>query len=163
MRRSVRVLLACCAIASTVAVADSDVADVGRDVGAVLAWRLGPEFVEEKCRDIDPDGADARKSALASWLLRNAATIKTVDERVAEVVPLAFPSADPEKRIAAVREQVKRILLETISAEGDSEQLKAACKAEANPASPRWSMNGVPQVQNSLAALYDWKIQKERK
>jgi hypothetical protein len=163
MRRSVQFLMACCAIAPTIAVADSDGADVGRDVGAVLAWRLGPEFVEEKCRDVDPDGAEARKTALASWLARNAAVIKTVDERVAEVVPLAFPSPDPEKRIAAVREKVKQILLETISAEGDAEQLKAACKGEANPASPRWSLNGVPQVQNSLAALYDWKVQKEKK
>ncbi len=163
MRRSVQILLVCCAIAPMVAGADSDVADVGRDVGAVLAWRLGPEFVEEKCRDVDPDGAEARKTALATWLARNAALIKTVDERVAEVVPLAFPSPDPATRVAAVRDKVKQLLLETISAEGDASQLKMACKEEANPASPRWSMNGVPQVQNSLAALYDWKIQKEKK
>jgi hypothetical protein len=58
---------------------------------------------------------------------------------------------------------VKEILLETISAEGDAAQLAAACKQDANPASTRWTSNGMSQVHNSLAALYDWKTQTQKK
>jgi len=141
--------------------ADSE--EVGREVGAVLAWRMAPELVEETCREVDPAGVEARKKALTGWLARHAALIKTIDDRVAEVVPLVFPSKTPSETVASVRAQVKEILLETISAEGDAEQLESACKSEAEPASPRWSSNGMPQVQNSLAALYDWKTQKEKK
>lgn len=125
MRKSVHLLLACCAIAPMIA-SSADSEEVGREIGAVLAGRMAPELVEE-------------------------------------VVPLAFPTPTPAAAVAAVRAQVKQLLLETISAEGDAEQLKSACKAEADPASPRWPSNGMPQVQNSLAALYDWKIQKEKK
>jgi hypothetical protein len=164
MRRPVQVFLACCAIAPPIALAaDSPAQEVGREIGAVLAWRMGPELVEERCRDADPAGVDARAKALKSWQDKNAALIKTVDERVAEVAPLAYPLKDPATSVAAVREQVKRILLETISSEGDATQLEAACKEDANPASRRWSSNGVTQVHNSLAALYDWKMQKEKK
>ncbi|MBC8025924.1 MAG: hypothetical protein H7Y89_08030 [Steroidobacteraceae bacterium] len=125
--------------------------------------RMRPEIVEEKCREVDPAGVDARVKSVKKWLSANAALIATVDERVAESVPLAYPSPKPDESVAAVRAQVKALLLETISAEGDAEQLKAVCKDEPNPASQRWSSNGIPQVQNSLAALYDWKIQKEKK
>ena len=162
MRKPIALFVVCGALALPSSFA-ADSEEVGRDVGAVLAWRLAPELIEETCRDVDPAGAEARKKSLASWQARNAALIKSVDERVAEVVPLAYPSADPEKTIAAMRAHVKKLLLETVSAEGDAKQLEAACKEEASPASQRWGSNGVPQTQNSLAALYDWKIQHERK
>jgi len=164
MRKSVHVLMACCAIVPTIAIAaETDAQIVGRDIGAILAWRLGPEVIEEKCRDVDPAGADARAKALKKWQDKNGPLIAKVDERVAEIVPLAYPSPKPEDRVAAVRAQVKSLLLETISAEGDAEQLKTACKGETNPASARWNSNGLPHVENSLAALYDWKTQKEKK
>lgn len=161
MRDAVKLLFAAGALAQGPAFgADSD--EVGRDIGAVLAWRLAPEIIEERCRDVDPAGAEARKKALASWHGRNAALIKSVDERVAEVVPLAYPSAPADETIARMRAYVKKLLLETLNSEGDAKHLEAACKEEANPAGPRWGSNGVPQTQNSLAALYDWKTQKEK-
>jgi hypothetical protein len=164
MRHPVHVFLACCAMASSFALAaDSAAQDVGREIGALLAWRMGPELVEEKCREADPAGIDAREKALKTWHEKNAALIKTVDERIAEVTPLAYPSPDPAKTVAAVRAKVKEILLETISAEGDAAQLAAACKQDANPASTRWTSNGKSQVHNSLAALYDWKTQTQKK
>jgi hypothetical protein len=166
MRKSLLSLLVCGALAPAAAFAadsDADVAEVGREIGAVLGWRLGPEVVEEKCRDADPAGADARSKALKTWQNKNAALIQTVDERVAEVVPLAYPAPSSEKVIAAVRAKVKQLLLETVSAEGDAAQLKSACEAEANPARPLWTSNGIPHVHNSLAALYDWKTQREEK
>jgi len=163
MRHPIHILLACCAAASPLALAADSVAqEVGREIGAILAWRMGPEIVEETCRDVDPAGIDARKKALQTWHSRNAALIATVDERVAEIVPLAYPSPDPAKAVTAVRAQVKKILLETISAEGDEAKLEAACKGDANPASMRWSSNGVSQVHNSLAALYDWKMRTRK-
>jgi hypothetical protein len=164
MRHSLHAVLAGCAIAGPIAVAaDSAAQEVGREIGAMLAWRMGPEVVEERCRDIDPAGIDARQNALKVWLGKNAALIKTVDERVAEIAPLAFSSADPENVVAAVRAQVRKILLESTSAEGDAAKLKAACQEDANPASARWGSNGVAQVHNSLAALYDWQIQTQKK
>jgi hypothetical protein len=164
MRHPVRVLMVCCTVAAPLAFpAEPDVREVGREIGAILAWRIGPELVEERCRDIDPAGVEAREKALGTWRDKNAALIKTVDERVAEIAPLAFPSHDPAQAAAAVRAQVRKILLETISADGDASLLKAACQEDANPASKRWSNNGVSQVHNSLAALYDWKIQQEKK
>jgi hypothetical protein len=42
----------------------SRAADTSRhDLGAVLAWRLGPESVEEHCRSADPEGAGIRRQA----------------------------------------------------------------------------------------------------
>jgi hypothetical protein len=164
MRHSIHILLACCAVAPSIAIpAESAAQEVGREIGAILAWRMGPEIVEETCRDVDPSGIDARRKALKTWHDKNAALIATVDERIAEIVPLAYPSPDPATAVAAVRAQVKEILLETISAEGDAAMLEAACKEDANPASKRWSNNGVSQVHNSLAALYDWKTRSQKK
>jgi hypothetical protein len=164
MRHSIHVVLVWCAIAPPMALAaDSPAQEVGREIGAILAWRIGPELVEERCRGVDPGGIEAREEALKTWREKNAALIVTVDERLAEIIPLAYPSPDPAKAVAAVRAQVKEILLETISAEGDEAKLEAACKEDANPASTRWSNNGVSQVHNSLAALYDWKMQTQKK
>ena len=164
MRRSIRVLIACGALTPAIAnAAETDAQIVGRDIGAILAWRLSPEVIEERCRDVDPAGADARATSLKKWRDKNAALIAKVDERVAEIVALAYPSPKPEETVAAVRAQVKALLLESVSAKGDAERLKTACNGEADPASARWSNNGLPHVENSLAALYDWKIQKEKK
>ena len=164
MRHAIHGVLACCAISPPVALAaDSPAQEVGREIGAILAWRIGPELVEEKCRAVDPAGIEAREKALKTWRDKNVALIATVDERLAEIIPLAYPSPDPAKAVAAVRAQVKEILIETISAEGDEAKLEAACKEDANPASKRWSSNGVSQVHNSLAALYDWKMQTRKK
>jgi hypothetical protein len=164
MRHSARIFMACGAIATPLALAaESPAQEVGREIGAILAWRIGPELVEEKCRTVDPAGVEAREKALKTWRDKNAALIVTVDERLADIIPLAYPLPDPAQAVAAVRAQVREILLETISAEGDETKLEAACKEDANPASTRWSSNGVSQVHNSLAALYDWKTQKQKK
>jgi hypothetical protein len=134
--------------------ADDEVKEAVRDVGAVLAWRLAPEAVEERCRAIDPDGADVRKEALAGWLRKNQPLIGSVDSRVAEVVPLMFENQPPDVAIRAVREQVREMILEPVSLQ--------SCKAVANPAHALWKSNGLPQVQESLAALYDWQVRHTR-
>ena len=127
--------------------------------GAVLAWRLGPETVEERCRGLDPEGNESRRSALQGWLDKNARLIKAVDERITEVAPMVVPPSKKADAVGAVRGQVKAILIEAIFS-GTPEEAVAFCKGEANPASPRWTSNGMPHVQNSLAALYDWKVQQ---
>jgi hypothetical protein len=137
--------------------ADGGRQQVARDLGAILAWRLGPEAVEERCRIEDPEGAEARGKFLQAWLAKNAALIKSVDDRAAEVAPLALRVPANVDAAQRVRSQVKTILLEELAAGKTEEQLKAICKAEANPASPRWNSNGLPHVAQSLAALYDWK------
>jgi hypothetical protein len=137
--------------------ADGGRQQVARDLGAILAWRLGPEAVEERCRLEDPEGADARHKFLQAWLARNAALIKSVDDRAAEVAPLALPVPANVDAVQLVRTQVKAILLEELTAGKTPEQMKAICKTEGNPASPRWNSNGLPHVAQSLAALYDWK------
>jgi len=136
---------------------DADMHEVARELGAVLAWRLGPESVEERCRSADPEGAKIRKKALDDWLEKNAALIREVDDRVAEVVPLAYPSASNVDNTSRVRAKIKEIPLEEVFSGKTAEESTAICKAEANPASPRWNNSGMPQVPTSLAALYDWK------
>jgi hypothetical protein len=136
---------------------DADMHEVARELGAVLAWRLGPESVEEQCRSADPAGVAIRKKALKDWLDKNAPLIKDVDDRVAEVVPLAYPSASNVDNTPRVRAKIKEILLEEIFSGKTAEEATAICKAEANPASPRWNNSGMPQVPMSLASLYDWK------
>jgi hypothetical protein len=128
--------------------ADAEQEEAFRDIGAVLGWRLAPETLEEYCRDVDPDGVDARKNSLDAWLKRNAALIGQVDSRVAEVLPMILRSAtDPVRQ---VREQVRRMLIENLS--------ESVCKAERDPSSTSWTSNGVPHVPESLAALYDWQV-----
>ena len=132
--------------------------EAGRELGAILAWRLGPGAVEERCRTADPDGAQVRKVALNGWLKKNEGLIKEVDARVAEIVPLIQRPSGNVDPVAVVREQVKAMFLESVFAEKTPEEASALCKAEADPASARWNNNGLPQVQQSLAALYDWRI-----
>src|SRR5687768_15328487 len=149
--------VACMASAAPSYPADDGRMEVARDLGAIRAWRLGPEAVEERCREPDPDGIEARRKALQAWLDKNSALIKSVDERAAEVVPLAYPVAANVDAVMVVRAQVKSMLLEEITTGKTPDQLTAICKAEANPASPRWNSNGIPHVPQSLAALYDWQ------
>ena len=156
-------IVAACSLApATSLAADADEQAAAQDLGAVLAWRLGPESVEERCKSADPDGVEIRKKALKDWLDKNDALIKEVDARVAEVVPLVFPSSTNVDNTPRVRAQIKAILLEEIFSGKTPEEATAICKAEANPASPRWNNGGMPQVPMSLAALYDWKTAHDR-
>ena len=82
---------------SVVLTAPSQAADSGlqammQDLGAVLAWRLGPEAIEERCQAADPEGLAIRKKAASDWLDKNADLIRQVDVRVAEVVALEAPT-----------------------------------------------------------------------
>jgi hypothetical protein len=161
MRKIVVSILLGCMMAPTLALADDDEEkDAAREIGAALAWRLGPEAVEERCQSSDPEGTEVRKNALKGWLEKNAALIKAVDARVAEVVPLLYKPPANVDAVEAVRTQVKAILLESIFEGKDAAASTALCKEEANPAGPRWNNPGMPHVQESLAALYDWKIKQ---
>lgn len=133
--------------------------EVGRELGAVLAWRLMPEIVESTCREVDPAGAQARRQALQTWLDKNAALIESVDERVAEVAPLALQPKEGVDAVWVIRRQVGAIVKDSLFAGKKPDEIAAICKTEADPASPRWNNNGMPQIPNSLAALYDWKVQ----
>jgi hypothetical protein len=150
-------------LAPALSAAEDAAIDVGREIGALLAWRLGPEVVVEKCAEVEPGGTKARAAALKTWQERNTALIETVDTRIAEVVPLAYPAPPGADPVVIVRAQVKKLLLETVSADGDARQLVEACKRDADPRSRRWADAGKSQVHNSLAALYDWKVQREQK
>jgi hypothetical protein len=156
--RALAILISCLLIPALSHAEDADKQEVAQELGAVLAWRLGPEAVEEKCRSADPAGAETRKTALKGWLDKNAALIKTVDDRVAEVVPLVYSAPPNVDAVQSVRRQVKEIVLESIFSGKTPEESTAICKAEADPASPRWNSPGMPQVPEALAALYDWKI-----
>lgn len=136
---------------------------LARELGAVLAWRLGPEAVEETCRAQDPAGTEVRQKALKEWLAKNAELIGSVDTRVAAIAPLIFPKSTGAEAVQSVRGQVKQILLEAIFSEKTPEETAAICKSEANPASPRWNNSGMPQVPVSLAALYDWQVKQAAK
>lgn len=157
MRKIVFTIFAGCLLAPALA-ADADKQAMAQDLGAVLAWRLGPEALEERCREADPEGIEIRRKALKDWLDKNANLIKEVDARVAEVVPVAYPSSANGDNTPRVRAKIKAILLEEVFSGKTPEEAVAICKSEANPASPRWNNNGMPQVPTSLAALYDWKI-----
>ena len=164
--RSTRALLALAAMSSGALFAqDADASrqEVGRELGSVLAWRLMPEIVESSCREADPAGADVRKQALQAWLDKNAKLIKSVDERVAEVAPLAFKAKEGVDTVQLIRRQVGGIVKRSLFGEKSAEELATICKAEANPASPRWNSNGLPHVANALAAIYDWKVQHTAK
>jgi hypothetical protein len=158
------IVTAACSLAPALSRADdTEKQEVGRELGSALAWRLGPEAVEEACRTIDPAGAEARAKSLKGWLEKNATLIKEVDARVAEVVPLAYPSPANVDAVKAVRAQVTKIILEPLLSLRPPEEAVAICKAEADPDNPRWKSNGMPHVQEALAALYDWKIQRTAK
>ena len=137
--------------------------EVLQEIGAALAWRLGPETIEEACRSLDPDNGDARKKALDAWRLKNGALIREVDSRVEEVVPVLNPKAPAADSVKALRSSVKALLLETHLGELGDEQKVQFCKSVSNPADERWNDNGMPHVQQALAVLYDWKMQQGAK
>jgi hypothetical protein len=157
------ILIGCTLALPATRAADPDTQDVAQEIGAVLAWRLGPEAVEEWCRSADPEGAEIRKQALQTWLKVNEARIKAVDSRIAEVVPLVFTEAPKASAIQTVHEQVKSLLFESLFQGKSPGEVRDLCKAEADPASSRWNNTGMPKVQLSLAALYDWQVTRTRK
>lgn len=156
-------LLGACLLAPHVAGAGAEEAtaqEAGKELGAILAWRLGPEAIEEHCRAADPDGAQVRKDALNAWLAKNEQLIKAVDSRVASIIPQIQPPSAGNDPVLTVREQVRKIFLESVFAGKSLEEITALCKAEANAAHPRWNHNGLPHVRQSLAALDDWEIRR---
>jgi hypothetical protein len=163
MRKLTATLFVACLMAPPLSFAqdadDEREREAARDLGAVLAWRLGPEVVEERCQGPDPGGNETRRDALKTWHEKNAALIKTIDERVAEVAPLIVPPSKKADAVNASRNQVKAILMEALFS-GTPEDVAAFCKSEADAKSTRWTRNGETQLQNSLAALYDWKMLK---
>ena len=138
--------------------AADDRAELARELGSVLAWRLMPEVVETQCRGPDPECVEARQKALQNWRDKHAALIQSVDDHVAEIVPLAFPGAETQTSVEAIRRQVGDLLQESMFAGRSDAELKQICEAERDPASPNWNSNGMPHVQEALAALYDWKV-----
>ena len=68
---------------------------------------------------------------------------------------LKLPLADGDP-LQALHMQVEMMLLESTFASKSPEESRAFCKAEADPARPRWNDTGMPHIQQSLAALYDW-------
>jgi hypothetical protein len=149
-------LVCCLSLSAALRAADTDKQTAIQDLGAVLAWRLGPAAIEGWCRTADPDGAAARKAALDSWRQKNDERIKAVDARVAEVVPLLkLPLADGDP-LQAVHRQIETMVLELNFASKSPEETRTFCKAEADPARPRWNDTGMPHIQQSLAALNDW-------
>jgi hypothetical protein len=158
----IAILVCCLSISVASHAADANSRAAIQELGAVLAWRLGPEAIEGWCRKADPDGAEARKAALNAWREKNEARIKMVDARVAEVVPLLkLPLAEGDP-VQAVRMQIEMMLLESTFASKSPEETKAFCQTEADPARPRWNDTGMPHIQQSLAALYDWQQAQRR-
>jgi hypothetical protein len=136
---------------------------VAREIGAILGWRLGPEALEERCRSADPDGAEARAKLLQAWREKNARLIEAVDTRIAEIVPLMTPPAAGVDAVQAVHAQVKELILEPMFSGRSAEESTTICKAESNPTNTRWTSNGLPHVQQSLAELYDWQVARGEK
>jgi hypothetical protein len=132
--------------------------DVARDLGAVLGWRLGPGSVVTHCRALDPEGAAARDKLLSNWNAQNHDLIEAVDARIAEVLPLLDSKKSPESLNVSLRDHVSKLVVETTFSGKSGEEARAICQAEADPSRPRWRNTGMRGVQQSLAALYDWKI-----
>ena len=134
--------------------------EVLQELGAALAWRLGPQTVEETCRSLDPDGNDARAQALEAWRVKNGTLIAEVDTRVEEVVPVLNPKVPAAESVKALHASVRALLLDAHFGELRDDQKVRYCQSTANPADKRWNDNGMPHVQQALAVLYDWKIRQ---
>lgn len=160
MRRCVSTLVLACLLNPVLSHAEDGKRLVARDVGAVLAWRLGPELLEETCRNLDPEGGEARARLLQEWLGKNATLIAAVDARVAEVVPLAYSAPANIDAVQAVRSQVRELLKEAMFEGKSAEESRAVCQAETDAASPRWTNSGMRHVNQSLAELHDWKLSR---
>jgi hypothetical protein len=143
--------------------ADEDRRELGRELGAVLGWRLMPEVVEERCRKADAEGAALRQQALDAWRQKNASLIRSVDERVAEIAPLTPATASGENAVDAVRRQIRKLIEETLFEGADSDELAKRCREMSDASKPIWNSNGIPHVPGSLAALYDWQIRQSSK
>jgi hypothetical protein len=164
MRRLMLSMMFVTAQLSAVSVAaDDHDQSVIQDLGATLGWRLAPQLVEEQCRSVDPGGADARKKLLQTWVDKNDAQIKAVDAAVAEIAPLLNENANGADMVQAVRRQVASLLQDSIFEGKKGDEIKDICKKETDPANPRWTNSGMPDVQQSLAAMYDWKIRHGKK
>ncbi len=150
----------CLLVPREASAAEATAQEAGKELGAILAWRLGPQAVEARCRAADPEGAQVRKQALDNWLAKNEPLIREVDSHVADIIPQIQRASAGNDPVLAVREQVRAIFLESVFAGKSPEETTALCKAEANPAHPRWNHNGLPHVRQSLAALDDWKIRR---
>jgi hypothetical protein len=157
------ILCAVCSAGGVALADDGGKQEIAREIGLVLAWRLGPEAVEERCRVVDPEGIAARQSANKTWLDENAALIEAVDTRVAQVVPLVYSPPPDVDAVAAVRAQVTAILLEPMFNGRTPEEMKKVCQAEAEPSNPRLANPGMREVQLSLAVLYDWNVKHQGK
>lgn len=132
--------------------------NVVKELGAVLGWRLGPVAVVEHCRTVDAENAAARDKLLQDWQSKNDELIKSVDSRVAEIAQLLDPRAPPDALVGSLRQQVSKLVVEASFAGKSGDEARALCKAEADPTKPRWKNTGIRGVQQSLAALYDWKV-----
>ena len=76
---------ACLLIPHGAGAAEATAQEAGKELGAILAWRLGPEAIEERCRSADPEGAQVRKEALNTWLTKNEPLIQAVNLSFAPV------------------------------------------------------------------------------
>ena len=160
--RASTILLCCLLVFASAPAADEDKQVALQELGAVLAWRLGPQAIEGWCRAADPDGAPVRKAALDAWSQKNSERIKAVDARVAEVVPLLKLPVEGDP-VQAVHVQIEKMVLESAFAKMSPEETRTYCQAEADPSRPRWNDTGMPKLQLSLAALYDWQQAHGRK
>lgn len=155
-----RLIIAALLAPACLVAADATPQEAGREIGAILAWRLGPEAMEERCRDADPGGAGFRREAVNTWLKKNEALIKQVDARVAEVIPLLQKPAGDVDPVVRVRKQVREMFLDSVFEGKSADEAKAICQSESNSEHPRWNNNGLPHVQQSLAALDDWLVRR---
>ena len=78
--------------------------------------------------------------------------------RAAAELPLA--DGDPVQAVHADRDDDSRV---DFREQECRKRPAALCKAEADPARPRWNNTGMPQIQQSLAALYDWQQAQGKK
>lgn len=134
---------------------------VMQEIGAVLAWRLGPEAIRDRCAQVNPDGVGAHRKAVDEWLEKNAKLIATVDERVVEVLPLIRRKANGADAIRETRAAVASMLVESVFAKRSAEEARGICARESDPANPRLAKSGLRLVNQSLAAMYDWKFTRE--
>jgi uncharacterized protein DUF4431 len=159
MRRFIAMLLMLAALTGVSRAQDPAQQQLVKEIAAVLEWRLGPETLEQGCRSADPQGAGIRKQALDSWTTRNALLIRSADTRVSEILPLLYPESPPGEANREIRERVGQVLHQSIFAEHSEAEIRGMCHAEADPRRPRWNNDGMPHIQQSLAALHDWQME----
>jgi hypothetical protein len=158
-RRGIASVLCVSALLGAVAFANPPTAqEAMKEVGVALGWRLRPPALEEQCRSLDPAGAGARATALRSWQTKNARLIQSIDERLEELAPALGAAVGQQDLLPLVRGHIKEMVLEQMFENKSAEQTTAICQQLVDPASVLWTNNGMPFVQESLAALYDWKV-----